>query len=209
MPRREQASIRSAAAPPRTPAAAARPVTAGKWLLLPRSIPGPSPEDRTRLIEFRLPVADVSKALRAGRRQPLMQLWSVVIGEPPPVPNVENWSGNVPARDGLTNLSAAHACFRGIERPLAEDNFGEDVYVFVLKPEAYYAYEPHKACVAHKERVAAGLVFVVYARLDQHGGNGAAQINGGAITHWHFVEADAADPALPRDHGTRYRKRCW
>jgi hypothetical protein len=107
------------------------------WLDLPETVAGPSRDDRSGVASFRLPTDDIRKAVTACRRQPVMELWSVVIGEPPPVPHVWTWQGNVPADIGLTRLTLAHACFHGIKRPLAEDDFGDDVFVFVLKPEFF------------------------------------------------------------------------
>ena len=183
-----------------------RPVAAGvgKWVQLPERVTAPSPEDRTIPAIFRLASANSIKMALAGRRQLIFELWSVVLGVAPPVPGVERRNRRI-AGD-LTCLHNAHALFRGIERPLAEDDQGADVLSYVLKPEWFYEYDPHMVSVASKVRVPEGLVFVTYARLDT-----AADGNGprGTVTHWGFVEVDRSNPELPVDFSTRYRNRLW
>jgi hypothetical protein len=176
----------------------------GKWVQLPERVTAPSPEARAVPAIFCLSSADSVKMARAGRRQLIFELWSIVLGVPPPVPGVER--RNRDAESGLTCLYEAHALFRGIERPLAEDDQGADVLAYILKPKWFYEYDPHMVSVALKVRVPKDLLFVTYARLDM-----AAEGVGlrGTVTHWGFVEADKSNRDLPVDFSTRYRKRLW
>jgi hypothetical protein len=133
----------------------------------------------------------------------VFEFWSIIVGVPPPVNAVR-------AVLGLTQLSQAHACFRGIERPLAEDDNGDNVLAYVLNPRLFYAFDAREAMasVASPCEVPDGFVFVVYARLDVPCSEGVGGIIG-ALTHWGFVEADPAAPGLPIHWEVRYKKRLW
>jgi hypothetical protein len=89
----------------------------GEWLRFPNSIRAPSPFDRTELCVLEISHQDTCKAARAGRSQPAFELWGIVLGNPPPVPGVEARNDLLPGP--LASIKEAHACFRGIERPLA------------------------------------------------------------------------------------------
>jgi len=115
---------------------------------------------------------------------------------------------NVPAEEGLTTLSEAHACFRGIERALAVDNNDDDVVAYVLKPLHFYEHAVNMVCAAAKRATPEGLVYVVHARLDVPC-NTQNQNVIGVIAHGAFVGADLTDPLMPEDHATRYKTRLW
>jgi|ERR1700730_3167628 len=131
--------------------------------------------------------------------------------EPPPVPNV-NWKKNFPVEAGLTRLSEAHACFKGLQRPLAEDDDGSSVLAYILKPHFYYIfdsdYDGAMVCVARKLTVADDLVFAAYVRLNEPCRSAGASPKG-VLTHWGFVEADACHPELPVNCESRYEERLW
>src|SRR5271165_4455653 len=171
----------------------------GQWVQFPERVVAPSPEDRTIPCIFRLAAGDSHKLAQIGRRQLIFELWSVILGTPPPVPGCAH--RNKPSNGELTNLRAAHALFRGIERPLAEDDDGSNVLAYVLKPRIFYEYAPNMVSVALKSPVPTDLVFVTYARLDP-----ATEEPGairGVVTHWGFVEADRSNPDLPVDYSSR------
>lgn len=78
---------------------------------------------------------------------------------------------------------------------------------YVLKPAAMYEYDGSMVSVALKVAVPQDVVFVVYVRLNNLGGDPNAMV--GTVTHWGFVEADQDDPMLPVDYSSRYRTRLW
>lgn len=178
----------------------------GEWLRFPNSVRAPSPFDQLTLCTLKISHHDTCRAARAGRRQPAFDLWGVVLGNPPPVPGID--ARNDPLPGPLTSIAEAHACFRGIERPLAEDDDGWDVVAYILRPRFFYEYDPNMVSVALKVPVPRGVVFVVYARLANEKDVVASGVSG-VITHWDFVEADSADPKLPVNHSSRYRERLW
>jgi hypothetical protein len=65
---------------------------------------------------------------------------------------------NNPDPDDLIGLIQAHACFKGIERPLAEDDDGGDVIAYVLRPRFFYAYDPDMVSPALRVPVSRDLV---------------------------------------------------
>src|SRR5690606_12714434 len=107
-----------------------------------------------------------------------------------PVPNIGVY-GEPPVSGELSRLADAHACFKGIKRPIAEDNDGDNMVAYVLAPTVFYAYEPSMACVAKKRWVPEGFVFVVYVRLDEPCETSPSEVKG-VVTHWQFVECDAS-----------------
>jgi hypothetical protein len=184
--------------------------TAGPaWLDFPATVVARSPFDKGQTCRFRLSREDATKAARAHRLQPNWEIWSIIIGEPPPVPNVKVWGVNVPAEEGLTTLSEAHACFRGIERALAVDNNDDDdVVAYVLKPLHFYEHAVNMVCAAAKRATPEGLVYVVDARLDVPCDTQNQNVIG-VVAHGAFVGADLTDPLLPEGHASRYKTRLW
>jgi hypothetical protein len=178
-------------------------VMAPDWLNFPQTVRARSPDNRSLPCRIRISRGDTYKAADARRRQPAHELWSIVIGKVPPVPNLPNGNG-----DGLISLFDAHACFKGIQRPLAEDPSGGNWIAYVSKPKFFFTFEPRPPGVFTEKRpVPSDLVFVAYVKLDEASdGLGATK---GVLTHWHFVECDKSDPMLPLDFARRYAQRLW
>jgi hypothetical protein len=177
----------------------------GAWLNFPSTVQAPSPEDRAVQCEFALGSADALTMARIGRRQLIFEMWSIILGLEPPVMGCAH--RNRKTKGELTKLADAHALFKGIQRPLADDDDGSQVLAYVLSPKFMYENNPDMVSVALKVAVPQDVVFVVYARLNKasDGPSGAR----GTVTHWHFVETDPAFPTLPVDFSSRYRTRLW
>jgi hypothetical protein len=176
------------------------------WLEFPATVQAPSPEDRAVLVNFSLGSGDAVTMAKIGRRQLTFEMWSIILGLEPPVHGCAHRNKKIAGE--LTNLSASHALFKGIQRPLADDDDGSEVLAYVLKPKHMYENNPDMVSVALKVAVPQDLVFVVYARLNKANGEGLS-VTKGTVTHWHFVEADPATPMLPVDYSTRYRAQLW
>lgn len=177
-----------------------------KWLTFPATVVAPSPFDKAQTCEFRIAREDLVKSVLSARRQPIFELWSCILGAPPPVNNVETF--NLKPSDGLTSLGDAHACFQGVKRPCGEDDDGSAWLAYILKPDAFYEYVSHMACVAHKQEAPSDIVFVAYVRLDEPCAPDGHRVKG-VLTHWHFVIADEADASLPEEYQKRYDRRLW
>ncbi|TPJ77055.1 hypothetical protein [Mesorhizobium sp. B2-6-2] len=186
-----------------------------RWLDIPSAVIGRSPYRRDENVVYRIAQHDARKALELGRKQPLLDLWSVVLGEIPPVNNALAKWGKVAEAQKLSSLSSAHACFRGIKRPAGDDGTGFDFYAFVSKPAIFFVYDPDMGCVIKLAHVPDDLVHVTYVRLDYPSGRPAGKhskvANGaiGIVTHWEFVETHNDASTLPIDFAERYRRRVW
>lgn len=189
--------------------------TPARWLDIPAAVIGRSPYRREDSVVYRIAQHDARKALELGRKQPLLDLWSVVLGEIPPVNNALAKWGKVAEAHKLSSLLSAHACFRGIKRPAGNDDKGFDFYAFVSKPAIFFVYDPDIGCVIKPSYVPEDLVHVTYVRLDYPDGRPARKHSKvansaiGIVTHWEFVEAHSDSPALPVDFAERYRRRVW
>ena len=183
------------------------------WLNLRPQVLARSPFDRSP-VSFRLSKLQLQKLIGVRRTQPIFDAWSMIVGEPPPINNIHRWDDKLQICP-LASLADATACFRGLKRPVGEDDRGWDAVAYVVQPSWYFAYKPAMACVAELVRVPADLVFVAYVRLDQPFGNENPRYSrnhaGGVITHWHFVEGESKTGSglLPVNATERYRTRLW
>ncbi|EJC78986.1 hypothetical protein Rleg4DRAFT_0567 [Rhizobium leguminosarum bv. trifolii WSM2297] len=183
------------------------------WIEVPQTVICPSPANRSDATTFRIASSSARKALELGHRQPLLDLWSLVIGQIPPVYNALIKWGSGEVRNALRSMSSAHACFRGIKRPVGDDDQGYDVYAYVTKPSVLFKYAPSMGCVIELAKIPPDLVCVIYVRMDYPYGrhtprNKGAPISRGVVTHWELVEADESG-LLPVDHQHRYRRQMW
>src|SRR3954454_13958604 len=80
------------------------------WLSLPSTVIARSPFSRDQAVFFRLARHDIERALQGRRRQPIFDVWGIVIGQFPPVLNHSAVADQVP-EGALTQWSEAHACF--------------------------------------------------------------------------------------------------
>lgn len=185
-----------------------------EWQNLPSTVIGRSPYAYEQPVRYRFAQHDLRKDLQNNKLQPFFSAWSLIFGRLPPIPNVSKLSQQLQARP-LTSLQNAHACFRGLKRPLADDNRGFDIFAFVTKPQFYAAHSPGMVCQALLEAVPDDLVFVTYVRIDHHAESRKAIRRDmatrltGIVTHWGFVESCPADTMLPIDSEERYRTRTW
>jgi hypothetical protein len=185
-----------------------------EWRDIPSTVLARSITNREIASFYRVAQNDVQKALDANRKQPLLDLWSAVVGEIPPFPNANAKWGKHLKVTPLVSMADSYACFRGLKRPMGDDDRGFDCYAFVSKPTHRFVYEPSLACGIKLMDVPSDLVHITYVRCDHPQGRTRASGNDvggsvGVVTHWHFVEADPADQSLPAESSNRYRQRIW
>jgi|UniRef100_Q11IP8 hypothetical protein len=184
-----------------------------EWLSPPSTVLGKSPFDNAAIMAYRVAPGDLRKHIATGRHQPILDLWWHVYGETPPVPGAERYSSMF--ADTEQGLHSAHACFRGIMRPVAEDDRGLDYAAFVTKPKVGFRYRPSMSCVIEPYDIPEDLLFLIYAHLDFPEGRayqsktGNRPVTNGVVTHWQLVECDPAEPLLPMDYEARFRRRYW
>jgi len=180
-----------------------------RLLRLPSAVRRPSPFARSTLIGYRVADGDVRKALDLNRRQPVLDLWSLVIGQLPPVPNVSKYD-DYKAVIASQAIEYAHAAFRGVRRPVGDDPHGFDHIVFITNPRVHFRYVPDMVCVIEPEELPDDVVLATYVKVDFPEGRPSAARSkvpvGGVITHWELVERDGL---LPVRSDERYRQRLW
>jgi hypothetical protein len=184
-----------------------------RLLRLPRTVVGPSPFNADDLIAYRIAEQDVRVALENRRRQPVLDLWSMVIGKLPPIPSISKWK-ELAEELAQNSFFNAHAAFRGMRRPIGDDDYGFDHVAFISKPRVRLRYVPDMVCVAEPEEIPDDVVLATYVKLDFPEGrrNGRPRTDvpiSGLITHWELVESDSADSLLPVHSEERYRQRLW
>jgi hypothetical protein len=182
-------------------------------LRLPNAVMAPSPFDRRSLVAFRIGTEDYRKALGQNRRTPVLDLWSLVIGQLPPVPNASKFSDLIEQLDAHA-LQNAHACFKGVRRPVADDKLGLDQFVFITKPRVHFRYVPSMVCVMEEDEIPSDVVLATYVTMDFPVGRpGPSRRQNvpfeGIITRSHFIEADPNDAQLPIQYEERYQRRLW
>ena len=180
-----------------------------KLLRLPSTVSGPSPFARGLRIGYRIATEDVRRALSANRRQPVLDLWSLVIGQLPPVANISRYD-DLAVQLKAQALENAHAAFRGVKRPVGNDPHGYDHVVFITSPRVHFRYEPDMVCMVRPDEIPDDVVLATYVQLDfPQGRPSAAKTKvpvGGVITHWELVERDGE---LPVRSSERYRQQLW
>jgi len=184
------------------------------WLDFPQTVIGRSPFEKNRPTFFRFAKQGVQKALDEGRRQPIFDAWSMVLGKLPPIPNVSRLELRLAACP-LVSILEAHACFRGVKRPVGVDDRGFDMVVMITRPKWFVRNHTSMVCMGDLSPVPEDLIFATFVRLDQpnsgrYGINIDTSAIKGVITHWQFIEADnSSGEPLPVEHRERFRKRLW
>jgi hypothetical protein len=199
-----------------------------KYWLRPPAVQAPAPDDRTKLVTYKISEHLTYTLAAASRLSPIFQLWAHVVGELPPINNVSRLSHGevIPT---LTKLTQSVACFKGVKRPYDDELDGASVVVYVLNPTVTLDREVSLVCLAKAVTVPADTCLTVQVKLPQ----AALQPSGtslntgvtrsskpdvgvtednlihGVVTRLEFVEGDGGNPVLPKRHTTRYHLRMW
>ena len=128
-----------------------------------------------------------------NRTTPILQLWAHVIGQLPPINNIDKVAGSSITPTLLT-LNDATACFRGINRPHDDEENGNSVLVYILNPKVSIQFEPSMTCQARSVVVPPNAVLTVQVR-PTYGGQATDQGVNGIVTracrHLSHVSAQA------------------
>jgi hypothetical protein len=177
------------------------------WADLPQLIDAPSPYDKSTVCRLRTASFDALKGARAGRRDPMMTYWSIIMGMTPPGVALREDDIELATPNNFISINDAHACFQGLRRPVADDQSGQTMVAYILKPRLAYGYH-YVSAEAGIYIVPRNVVFAAYARLDWPIELRPTAI-AGVLTHWEFVPADQTDTMLPDDWADRYDTRRW
>lgn len=160
--------------------------------------------------EIVIAISDVTvgELAKAQRRVPLFQMWTHLIGEMPPINNAMHYPQTQYPNAKLLALPDAHACFKGVKRPLNQEDNGDDVYIYVISTPQTVVWKSDMACMVAIVDSPPNTLFTVHVRpvaalqYDMPGVWGAA-------TKWEFVNADAERPTLPEAFNSRYSETLW
>ncbi|MEL6819962.1 MAG: hypothetical protein AAFP80_15050 [Pseudomonadota bacterium] len=183
------------------------------WRNPPKTVIGRSPFERDRMHSYRVASGDASKAVVSGRRQPLLELWWFVFGKLPPIHLPPSITDQAVVEKGH-GIGSAKASFRGIKRPVGDDDRGYDYIAFVTNPTAVLEYKPSMSGIASLTAMPRDVVHLTFVKLDFPDGRNYSTIRpelpcNGIVTHWELAECAPKDPTLPLDYKTRFRKRYW
>lgn len=173
----------------------------------PPTVTGPSPHSRSERLTF-LASDDLTGARsRNFRHTPLFMFWAHIVGQLPPI-NAVGYLAESDPTPSLLTLDDAVACFQGIERPHLKEDNGDNVVVYVLKPQVTIEYAASMACLARSVKPSVPYALTVQMVLAEALHITPKGIHG-IITRIEAVACDGNDPNLPVEYGTRYRRRCW
>jgi hypothetical protein len=116
------------------------------WLDLP-SVKAPHPDNRAEQVTYAISQDYVDMLARAGRLTVILQLWTHVVGELPPINNASRLSHG-PVTPALTTLAQSVGCFRGVKRPYIDEPDGESILVYVLNPSVTITRDVSLVCCA-------------------------------------------------------------
>lgn len=165
----------------------------------------PNGENDVQLIVSKTTIAEFAKA---HRRTPLFEAWVHLVGEMPPVNNAYHYPQTIFPNAVIRSLKDAHACFKGVKRPLNQEDDGEEVCVYVIATPQTVRWKSDMACVAAIVDCPTNAVFTVHVRSAASLQMGVSDV-WGAITKWEFVNADAERPTLPENYTERYGELLW
>ena len=173
----------------------------------PPLVTAPSYLDRAKTMTLGISDDLTGARTRNFRHTPLFMFWAHIVGELPPINAIQFLADSDPTPTLLT-LHDAVACFQGIQRPhLLEDN-GDNVLVYVLRPQVTIEFASSMACLARAVQPAIQFALTVQVVLAEALQNCPTNVDG-IITRIEAVACDANDRDLPVEYGTRYRRRCW
>lgn len=174
------------------------------WLR-PPVVEAPDPDDRNKIVRYAVSQDFILGNFSIFRRSPIFWMWCHVVGELPPINNIDRVRRAVPTPT-LTTLRDSVRCFRGLERPHDTERDGASVVVYVLQPLISIEYEGDMVCMAKAKIVPAGTVFTVQVcPVDRlHGDSNDIQ---GTVTRLEFVTSGS--DGLPAGWRNRYKTSLW
>jgi hypothetical protein len=184
------------------------------WLEPPRTVVSRSVISSSAVAIYRLATEDIAKQVQNGLRQPILDIWWQIFGQIPPVNGSRRYAGyrDIDTGNGLTKATSA---FRGLKRPIGEDDNGFDCFALITQPKFRFCYVPSMSCPIEPIPVSADLLYVTYVRIDfnRFGAytpqTANALVTEGVVTHGEFVERSPTHSELPLGFKERYRRRIW
>ena len=176
------------------------------WLTFP-DVSAPSGLDRKVTHRYLISPEFVERNASISRNTPILQIWTHIVGQLPPINNINRLAGAVPTPT-IGTLGNSVGCFQGIKRPHDDEHDGDSVLIYILNPLVTIAYQADMVCLAKAVTVPKNTVLTVQVRPKHPLLTAESQLNG-VVTRLEFVSSDVLDPTMPVDHGTRYARLLW
>lgn len=168
------------------------------------SVKAPGFDDPNTSISLHVSASWVRQNVMHARIQPLFDFWTLIKGSPPPINCIGHHEGYIVPE--LPGLSASHALFSGLQRPLDDSEDGAEIYVFLSCPSLLYRHVRDRVCMAKLRPAPKNAIFACYAdRYQQETNDGYS----GRILAWEWIKADTDRADLPKDWQERYRTERW
>jgi hypothetical protein len=176
------------------------------WLSFPLVV-APSADDRTKTVCYSISNEFIEGLDSINRRTPILQLWTHVVGKPPPVNLISRvfQGASVPT---LQTLGDAVACFQGVKRPHVAEEDGDSVLIYVLNPLVTIVWEAGMACIAKAMRVPKNTVLTVQVCTNGALLAGSEGIHG-VVTRLEYISSSGDEPTLPVRYRSRYLREKW
>ena len=168
------------------------------------SAPGRNKSERLRFIisqEF------LDTHFKVNRLTPIFQTSAHLFARLPEINLIGRVSGGQPAVH-LTTLDDAYACFEGIQRPHDDEDNGDSVLVYVLRPLVTIERVVSMTCQAGPLVPPPDCVLTVLVRTNLGLQDAEGNIDG-VVTRLEWVLADGKDKTLPKNAESRYKVAHW
>ena len=194
-----------------------------KYWLQPPLVAAPNPWDRSKTVAYEVSPTYVRTLFAGNRLTQIYWLWTHVVGQLPPIPNI-SWLHSRPVVPSLTTLADSVACFRGVQRPYDDEETGDSVLLYVLNPAVSIARDVNLVCLAKAARVPSNTCLTVQVRPSVALQSQKSALNGGVtrsfdtvepeavhgvVTRLELISGDGGTPILPKRFGERYVERLW
>lgn len=163
--------------------------------------------DRSARVRLTISQEYVDTLVEVRRLTPLFWLSSHVFGRLPEI-NLIRLVENAQPTTQLTTLDDAYALFEGIKRPHDDENNGESVLVYVLRPSVSIEFAASMGCQAQAALPPENAVLTVLVRTNKPLQDEDGEIHG-VVTRIEWVISEGKKEILPKEYEKRYNKRHW
>ena len=170
----------------------------------PFEAPGRKQNERLR---FTVSQEFVDINFQVNRLTPLFQASAHLYARLPDI-NLINLVAEANPTPTLTTLDDALACYEGIMRPHDDEDNGDSVLIYVLRPSVTIERYLSMACQARAFIPPTKSLLTALVRTNKaiHDENGALD---GCVTRLEWILAEGEDKMLPKNAKTRYKVQHW
>lgn len=162
---------------------------------------------KTERLRFSVSQEFVDTHFQIHKLTPLFQAKTHLYATLPNVNLIRLVAASVPPPT-LTTLDDAYACFEGIRRPHDDEDNGDSVLVYVMRPSVTVESHLSMACQVRAVTPPTKTVLTVLVRTNKglHDDGGAID---GCVTRLEWVFAEGENILLPKGANMRYTAQHW